>query len=46
MVTLKEMTTDMILKSGMKADPIPGREKLLKNIIYNAIVWKYPSWDI
>ena len=46
MMTLKETATDMMLKSGMKADATSGREKLLKNIIYNAFVWKYPSWDI
>ena len=34
----KEITSDMILKSGMKPDATSGREKLLKNFIYNAFV--------
>ena len=45
-LTPKEMTSDVILKSGMKADTTSCREKLLKNFIYNAFVWKYPSWHI
>ena len=44
--TPTEMTSDMILKSGMKADGTSGREKLLKNFTYYAFVWKYPSWHI
>ena len=45
-MTQTEMTSDIILKSGMKADGTSGREKLLKNFIYNAFVWKYPPWHI
>ena len=37
-MTLKETATDMILKSGMKADATLGREKLLKIFIYNVFV--------
>ena len=36
-------TSDMILKSGMTADATSGREKLLKNLIYNEFVGKYSS---
>ena len=42
-MTMKEITIEMILKSGMEADATWGKEKLLKNFIYNAFVWKYPS---
>ena len=45
-VTPTEMTSDMILKSGMKADGTSSRKKLFKTFIYNAFVWKYPSWHI
>ena len=38
MMTPKEMTSDIILQSGMKADATSGREKLLKDFIYNAFV--------
>ena len=38
MMTPKEATSDNILKSGMKPDATSGREKLLKNIIYNAFL--------
>ena len=40
------MTSDMILKSGLKTDATSGREKLLKNFIYSVFVWKYPSWHM
>ena len=42
-MTLTEMTSDMVLKSGMKEDVTSGREKLLKNFIYNTFVGKYSS---
>ena len=31
-MTMKEMTTEMILKSGMEADATSGKEKLLKTL--------------
>ena len=40
-MTQTEKGTDLILESGMKEDATSGREKLLKNFIYNALVWKY-----
>ena len=45
-MTPTEMTSDVILKSRMKADGTSGREKLLKNFIYDAFVWKDLSWHI
>ena len=37
-VTVTESTTDINLKPRMKADAISGKEKLWKNIIYNAFL--------
>ena len=37
-MSLREKTTDMTLESGIKEDATSGREKLLKNFIYNAFV--------
>ena len=45
-MTQTEKGTDVILESGITEDATSGRERLLKNIIYNAFVWKYPSWDM
>ena len=45
-MTQTEKETDLILESRIKEDAPSGREKLLKNFIYNAFVWKYPSWDM
>ena len=45
-VTVTEKTTDMTLESGITEDVTSGREKLFKNFIYNAFVWKYPLWDM
>ena len=39
-------TTDMTLESGIKEDATSSRERLLKKVIYNAFVWKYPSWHM
>ena len=36
-MTEKEMTNDMILKSGMKADATSGKEKLLKKLYIQCI---------
>ena len=43
---LTETTNDMTCKSGMTGDATSGRENLFKNFIWNAFVWKYPSWCI
>ena len=37
-MTVTEKTTDTTLETGMTEDDTPGREKLFKNIIYNAFV--------
>ena len=45
-MTPMETTSDIISKSTMTADTTSGREKLLKNFIYNAFMSKYPSWHM
>ena len=37
-MTQTEKGTDVILESGIKEDATSGREKLLKNFIYNTCV--------
>ena len=45
-MTMKEMTTEMILNTGMEADATSGKENVWKKFVYNTFVWKYPSSDI
>ena len=45
-MTATEKTTDTTLETGMTEDDTSGREKLFKNFIYNALVWKHPLWDL
>ena len=37
-MTQTEKGTDLILERGIKEDVTSGREKLLKNVIYNTFV--------
>ena len=41
-----EKTTHTTLEAIMTEDDSPGREKLCKNLIYNAFVWEYPWWNM
>ena len=42
----RKKTTDTTLESGITEDATSGRERLFKNFIYNAFVWKYPLWNM